>query len=106
VPTPGGWSGQNISFNVNADSTAVTDFKVTFSGHSSGMVSYDYTSTHNVGSPIAIADGVFSTGDADFTATGTFADPHNATIEVSWVVRGAWGTVDDSGAQTYTASHP
>lgn len=91
VPTPGKWTGRDISFTVNAGSTAITQIHWVFRTPA-------FTETHDMKGSFAIENGTFGhkdySGNTSATLSGTFDHPRHATIRYG-----------KSGySQTYTAT--
>lgn len=91
VPTPGNWKGRDISFTVNAGSTAITQLHWVFRTPA-------YTETHDMKSSLAIENGTFGynvyAGNTREALSATFDNPSHATIRYG-----------KSGySQTYTAT--
>ena len=106
VPLPGQWSGDNTSFTVSENSTSVKDFLCSYSGHASGTYcSFNYETTVKISSSITIEDNSFSLNFGFFALSGTFIDPENAEVEVSWSGYNSYCNASYSGKRTYTASH-
>lgn len=54
---------------------------------------------------LSINDGSFQYTDSGLDITGTFTDPNNATINVSWSKYDSNCNATYSGSRSYTASH-
>jgi len=105
-PRPGSWAGDDISFTVNVTSDSVSNFSVSYSGFAVGTnCSFSYESTTSLSSRIKIENDSFSLNSFDLTIAGTFTDPRNSEIQVSWSGFDSFCIASYSGTKIYTASH-
>ena len=82
-PNLGSWSGEDITFSVNAGSKNVSNFEVTIVGECPWVW---FVTSFGFSSPQEISNNKFSyTSGTDNTINGTFTDANNATIDVYYV---------------------